>query len=291
MRSGSISTPAILTSIALGCSLAACGDDAAGPAATGSGASGGQGAAAAGGTGNGGAGALGGSGGDEVGGAGGGGGGVQLELDVLVRGTLFTSDLAEAQAYHDGLASAGEAPAKAAGDFGHRAMLGTDLLGTTQNELLALDRWSSGDNLDAFYSDPGFAEAFGALFASPPSFEVFERRFDWYGWGDLTSGDASDPHFFVVVRGRLAGEPDLIQPDHDAVASAGEDAALQAGDVAHVVFLGRDDAREFLAIDVWQSSDAIEAFYTNPDLARALGGLFESPPTLAVYASTNWYQW
>ncbi len=242
-----------------------------------------------GGGGLGGSGGAGGSGGS--GGEGGAGGGAVLELDALVRGPLAAADLAAAKAQHDALASGGEPSAKALGDFGHAAMLGTTLFGTTENEFLALDRWST-ENMDQIYGDPGFQQAFGALFAAPPTFEKFRRRFTWHGWGDLTSGDAFPQHWFVVVRGRLAAADEATsQATHDALASGGEQAATAAGDVAHVAFLGRDDAREFLAIDVWQSADNIEAVYGDPAFQQGFASLFEATPTLGVYVSTDWHQW
>ena len=45
------------------------------------------------------------------------------------------------------------------------------------------------------------------------------------------------------------------------LASGGEEMVREAGDVAHVVGLGLEDPREFLAIDVWTSDDNIEAVY------------------------------
>ena len=237
-------------------------------------------------SGSGGAGGAGGSGGAGPGG----GGEAPFEQNALIRGTL-AEDPETAKAQHDQLASGSEEAAKSLGDFGHDAMLGTTLLGTTENEFLGFDRWDT-DRMDEVYGDPDFQAAFGALFAAPPTLERFERNFEWHSWGDLVSGDRFDPHYFVVVRGRLA-DADLedARATHDAIASGGEGQAIAAGDVAHVAFLGRDDPRELLAIDIWSSSENIEAFYGNPDFQEAFAALFEAPPTIGVYASTDWHQW
>jgi quinol monooxygenase YgiN len=273
--------------VALVIALAACGDDTS---------SGGGGAAAAGGDDQGGggsgeAGAGGAQGGAPgAGGQGGGGGAPAIEALAFVRGPLFTTDLDEAQAYHDDVAEQGEAPAQAAGDFAHEVFLGTSLLGTTPNEFVAIDRWTSDENMDAFYSDPAFERAFGGVFARPPMFDTFLAS-DFYGWGDIDAGDESDPRFIVAVRGRLADDPEVIRPQHDAVAQGGEAQANAAGDVAHVVHLGRADQREILIIDVWTSDENVEAFYGDPEFQEALGPLFEAPPTIGVYRSTDWYQW
>lgn len=209
---------------------------------------------------------------------------------ALVRGTLFTDDLSEAQAFHDGLASGGEEAARAAGDFGHDAMLGTTLLGTTENAFLGVDRWTSRTGMIEFYENPDFAAAFGMLFEGAPQLELFARS-DFHEWGELTSGDG-EPHVFVVVRGRLAeSDPDAARASHDLVAQGGEEQVRAAGDLAHVVFVGLEDPREFLAFDIWRDTTNLEAVYTDPDFQAAFGSLFAEPPTIAVYGSTDWYQW
>ncbi|MCA9666330.1 MAG: hypothetical protein KC503_12105 [Myxococcales bacterium] len=210
---------------------------------------------------------------------------------VLVRGELAKSDVAQAKADHDAVAAAGETPAKAAGDIGHDALLGTTLLGTTENAFLGIDQWNDAANIEGFYSDPTFQQAFGALFKSPPQPEVFQHAASWHNWGNLAAGDGGD-HYFVVVRGRLA-ESDAAksQAAHDGIAAAGEPQAKALGDVAHVVFLGLKDPREFFAVDIWTSVDKLEAFYSDPTFQQAFGALFEGQPSVSVYRSTDWHQW
>lgn len=274
--------------LVLGALIAGCGDDSAvagggaGGGATSTGGYGGGGAASA----EGGGGVAPSGGGD----LGGGGGGAAVEAIALVRGTLFTADLAQAKGTHDGVAMGGQAMAEAAGDIAHDPYLGTALLGTTENAFLALDRWSSDANMDAFYGNPDFQAAFGQLFAAPPSFETFLRA-DFHQWGDLDAADATTPHFIVVVRGHLADTPAAIKAQHDAIASGGEPTATGLGDVAHVVYLGRTDAREALLVDVWTTSEPIAGFYSDPTFQAAVGSLFDAPPTVGVYGSTDWYGW
>ena len=214
----------------------------------------------------------------------------EAEYAALIRGPL--ADPEGAQAYHDTLAAAGEEAAKMLGDFGHDAMLGADLLGATPSDFLGIDRWDNLDGANTFYGDPKFAEAFGALFGAPPSLELFELKEDWYGWGDLESGDSFENFAFVVIRGHLAAE-DLedAHAAHDALAAAGEEPAGMLGDVAHVVYLGVEDDHEFLAIDIWSDTTYLVDFYTNPEFAKAFGTLYSDQPTLQVYNSTDWYQW
>lgn len=217
---------------------------------------------------------------------------VLIPQAVLVVGTLSSSDITEAQKQHDAVAKNGEAPSKGAGDIGHVAMLGTSLLGTTKNEFIALDRWSDGKNIDGFYSNPDFLKAFGALFSGKPSRVVYTPQPTWHGWGTPDSANDADPHYWVIVRGKLKDtDTAKNKAAHDAVASGGESKGRELGDQAHVVFTGRDDAREFLAIDVWKDATNIEGFYGNPDFLKAAGSLFEGPPSVGVYQSTHWYQW
>lgn len=214
------------------------------------------------------------------------------EWIALARGDLFTSDLAMAQERHDAVAAGGRDAAMMAGDFAHDPMLGTTLLGSPENAFLATDRWSDGEAMRAFYADPMFAAGFAELFSGMPNLELFERRSDFHEWGDLDAADASDPRFFVVVRGRLAST--VLEENramHDAVAAGGEEMVRAAGDVAHVVHLGLDDPREFLAIDVWGDDTNIEAIYGNPDFQMAFATLFEAPPSVAVYRSSGWESW
>ncbi|MBI4957316.1 MAG: hypothetical protein HY908_35225 [Myxococcales bacterium] len=226
------------------------------------------------------------------GGAGGAGGGAAAELMFVVRGTLYTQNLTEAQGYHDGLAEGGEPAATAAGDFGHDALLGTTLLGTTANAFLGVDRWHGLEAATAFYSDPAFAAAFGQLFLAPPTVEPFAHRTDWHEWGNLDAADAAAERWFVVVRGRLASADVAVnQAAHDDLAAAGEAASQAAGDVAHVVGLGAADPQEFLAIDVWTSDVNIEAVYGDPVFQQAFASLFSAPATVAVYHDLGWYQW
>jgi hypothetical protein len=61
--------------------------------------------------------------------------------------------------------------------------------------------------------------------------------------------------------------------------------------VAHVPFVGKQDPLEFLNFDIWTSDAAIDAVYTDPNFQAAFGALFETPPTVAVYATSDWYSW
>jgi quinol monooxygenase YgiN len=266
--------------------MAACGDDSGGEG--GSGGSGGDGTTSATGPATSSSAATSGTSSSSTG-AGGGGGAFFL---ARVEGQLFTADMDEAQAAHDMLAQAGQAPAQAAGDFAHDVHLGVDVIGTPVNQFSAFDRWTDATAMATFYADPMFQQAFGALFASPPVFEAFAYQPDWYGWGDLDATDTISPHYWAVVRGRLASaDIAAMEATHDQIAQAGEAPAAALGDLGHVVFLSLEDPQEFLAIDLWDNPDGPVTLYTNPDFQAAFATLFESPPQLRIYGSTDWHQW
>lgn len=254
-----------------------CGDS----SSSGGGGSGGEGAAG---------GVEEGAGGSGTGGNGA-GGGPAAEYAAMVRGRLASGDLAEAQATHDAIASAGEAQSKAAGDFAHDVLLGTTILDSVENEFFAFDRWTDADAMQAFYADPEVQAAFGSLFAEPPSLEFFVYQPTWENWGDMESGDAFDPYYFHLALGTLAQEDtEANHGAHDQVAAGGKEPSIGAGNVAHLVFLGLEDERRFVAVDIWQSDDNMEAFYSNPDFVAAFAPLFESV-SQPVYVSTDWHQW
>ncbi|HZO15050.1 MAG TPA: hypothetical protein VFB62_17360 [Polyangiaceae bacterium] len=213
------------------------------------------------------------------------------EYAALVRGQLASMDLTDAKLTHDQIASQAEEAARAAGDIAHDVLLGTALLDSIPNEFLAIDRWTDAQAMQGFYADPVVQQAFGGLFATPPTIEYFELAREWVSWGDMTSGDAHDPYYVHLALGTLrAADPAEARAAHDQVAAGGKQPSIDAGNVAHVVFTGLADARRFVAVDIWQSDDNIEPFYTNPQFRMAFGPLFESV-TEPVYQSTDWHQW
>lgn len=214
------------------------------------------------------------------------------DFAVLVRGELFTADLAAAQVTHDAAAAGGEAAAREAGDLHHLAAVGTTLLGGREDSFLAVDRWAAPDNIEAFYADPAVAEGFGALFAAAPNVELFVRQPDWYSWGDMPDGTSRDDVWITVVRGTLAdADPAAAQAAHDLVASTNQEASMAAGDISHIVYTGLQDPTQFLAFDVWASDENIEAVYGDPAFQAVFAPLFAEQPSVVIYRSTDWHQW
>jgi hypothetical protein len=73
---------------------------------------------------------------------------------------------------------------------------------------------------------------------------------------------------------------------------AAESKYKAAGNVAHLVYSGRKDAREALIIDIWTARTNIESFYADPNVKQGLTSLFDATgPNYGVYASTDWVTW
>lgn len=95
---------------------------------------------------------------------------------VVAQGTL-AEPAEEAITLHDQLAAGGEEAAKAAGDVAHVVFLGLD----DPQRFMAIDVWRDDAQLEAFYANPDFQAGFAALFAEPPTVQVY-RSTDWHQW-------------------------------------------------------------------------------------------------------------
>ena len=95
----------------------------------------------------------------------------------------------------------------------------------------------------------------------------------------------------VTIRAHLKGDISAMQAVHDRVTGATREMAIKAGDISHHVYLGAQDSREFLGIDVWQSSEQADAFASDPRIQEFFGELFEGPPEVSVWADPGWNQW
>src|SRR5215475_11400450 len=88
------------------------------------------------------------------------------------------------------------------------------------------------------------------------------------GWSDAQRASHTTPKettmsIYVTVRARLKSDPASSKALHDEVTRATKDMAVQAGDVGHLIYLGGQDARDFLGIDEWKSAEAFQAFASN----------------------------
>lgn len=95
----------------------------------------------------------------------------------------------------------------------------------------------------------------------------------------------------ITIRARLKGDPAAIQKIHDQVTGATKEAARQAGDLTHVVYLNPLDRRDFLGIDTWQSAEQAQAFAGSPQIQEFFGNMFEGAPEVTIWAESGWNKW
>ncbi len=218
------------------------------------------------------------------------GGGAAVPAAAFFRGTL-AGTVAASKAMSDPFFMGVKAQAQGAGDTGHDALLGTTDLGTTLDQFVGLDTWSSDANMDAVYSNPQVQAFAASFYAAPPEFKTYHLT-DFYQWGDTDSGDGSTPHYFVMTRGRFNDSPDKIKPLHDPIAQGAEAQAKMGGDVAHIVYSGRQDPQDALIVDIWTTDTNIDTFYSNAQFKTAVSALFDATgPNFGVYGSTDWVTW
>ena len=97
--------------------------------------------------------------------------------------------------------------------------------------------------------------------------------------------------YTVTVRARLKQDQRGSKDLHDRVTKATRDAAKQAGDLTHRVFLDPKDPKAFFGIDEWSSLEGIQKFSASPDIQKFFGDLFEGAPEVRVWVDSDWNQW
>jgi quinol monooxygenase YgiN len=95
----------------------------------------------------------------------------------------------------------------------------------------------------------------------------------------------------VTIRGRLRDDSEAIREIHDAVTTATKEMALQAGDISHRVYLNPGDGRDFLGIDEWKSTEAVQAFSANPQIQEFFAQMFEGVPEVTIWHGAGWNEW
>ena len=95
----------------------------------------------------------------------------------------------------------------------------------------------------------------------------------------------------ITIRARLKADAGSIRKVHDQVTGATKEMARQAGDISHVVYLGAQDERDFLGIDVWQSAEQAQAFAVSPQIQEFFGNMFEGEPEVRIWADSGWNSW
>ncbi len=97
--------------------------------------------------------------------------------------------------------------------------------------------------------------------------------------------------YTVTIRGRLKADQAAGKALHDRVTGATKDAAKQAGDLTHRVFLDPQDSRAFFGIDEWSTLEGLQKFAGSPEIKRFFGDLFEGEPEVRVWVDSDWREW
>jgi quinol monooxygenase YgiN len=82
--------------------------------------------------------------------------------------------------------------------------------------------------------------------------------------------------YYVFVRGHFtSSDMAANKTAHDKIVTDNRANVTGAGDEKHLALLGLQDPQSFLAIDVWNSLDGLNAFLGNPAVQQAFGALFD----------------
>jgi hypothetical protein len=202
-------------------------------------------------------------------------------------------DAETARMQHDQLVNGTAKVAQDAGDRAHHVLLGAgEPTPERKDEFLGIDEWNDLDGPQKVYGDPNFQAGFGALFAQPVSPELYVRHPDWHTWGSLEPPADGKPYWFIIVKGHLAHATEADnRAAHDMVAGGFQALAESRGDIAHVPHLSVSDPRVFFNVDVSVDHAGALSILQDPAFQQNFGALFDAPPEVHVYASTNWRQW
>lgn len=95
----------------------------------------------------------------------------------------------------------------------------------------------------------------------------------------------------VVWRAQLKPDIRKLRGIHDEGVGATKAMAQAAGDLSHKVYLGGQDGRDYLGIDVWKDLDSFQKFAGDPKIQALFGQLFEGQPEMTIWSDSGWVQW
>jgi hypothetical protein len=91
--------------------------------------------------------------------------------------------------------------------------------------------------------------------------------------------------YITTVRARLRdADPATALERHNGIVARLRPRLEPMGGTAHMVFAKADDPREFLAVDRWETLEALQAAMGDPATQQEIGSLFDGPPELTVWA-------
>jgi quinol monooxygenase YgiN len=216
---------------------------------------------------------------------------------LTVRGTLAAETLDDAQTMHNETAGAEEsiAAARSLGDLSHMIYLPLEPAESGAGEVLFIDQWSSAEGLNQFFANPQVQEQAGQLFTEREA-TVWTHAEGFYAY-HLSTPYGQNDRFVAMLRGTVPSREEAMAL-HNQIVASNMNAAHLAGDLSHEVFFmltppGTPESLEFLAVDVWNNVEGMNAYYQNPAFASGVQQLFTTAPTISVWTQTTgeWVEW
>ncbi len=98
--------------------------------------------------------------------------------------------------------------------------------------------------------------------------------------------------YIATVRGTLKGTDEAASKKlHDATAAQAQPLGKSLGNVSHQPYLNPENPREFFDIDVWDSLEGLQKFFSDPNMGKIMADLFEGQPEVKVWTDKGWYKW
>ncbi len=92
-------------------------------------------------------------------------------------------------------------------------------------------------------------------------------------------------NYITTVRARLRdADPAAAMERHNEIVGRLRPQLEPKGGSGHMVFANAQDPREFLAIDRWDSIEALQESMGDPAVQQEIGSLFDGQPEVTVYA-------
>lgn len=86
------------------------------------------------------------------------------------------------------------------------------------------------------------------------------------------------------VQGRLAtSDQHAAMEHHNRIVDSLTPRTRELGGTGHMVFANVADPMEFLAIDGWESVEALQRFLGDPAVQAEVGSMFAGPPDVTVW--------
>jgi len=210
-------------------------------------------------------------------------------LLLAIRGALKQSVLDDARKIHNETAGnpQGVAAARALGDLSHNVYVPLADAPDVATELLILDRWTSFDGLQKFFSDPQVQAGGGLIFKSRDP--VVFAKADIQSFS-LPVPKGRNDRFVGTIRGTVKSR-EAATAVLDAMAKQSINAARMKGQISHEVFF-KPDSLELIGVDLWMDADGMTSFYSEGK-ATALYEQFAAPPVTGLWKQPagQWVEW